>query len=67
MEIVIDLINQTVQDFRVKYQESGIENLAYLQSIENKCKIMFQVISVHDMLFFQFTVKSIEIGLFENL
>ena len=39
-EIVIDLINQTIQDFRVKYQESsiGLENLSYLQSIENKCK-----------------------------
>ena len=39
-EIIIDLINQTIQDFLVKYQESsiGIENLAYLQSIENKCK-----------------------------
>ena len=39
-EIIIDLINQVVQDFRVKYQESsvGFENLAYLQSIENKCK-----------------------------
>ena len=39
-EIIIDLINQTIQDFRVKYQESsiGFENLAYLQSIENKCK-----------------------------
>ena len=36
-EIIIDLINQTIQDFRVKYQESsiGFENLAYLQSIEN--------------------------------
>ena len=41
-EIIIDLINQTFQDFRVKYQESsiGFENLAYLQSIENKCKIV---------------------------
>ena len=40
-KIIIDLINQTIQDFRVKYQESsiGFENLAYLQSIENKCKI----------------------------
>ena len=39
-EIIIDLINQTIEDFRVKYQESsiGFENLAYLQSIENKCK-----------------------------
>ena len=39
-EIIIDQINQTIQDFRVKYQESivGFENLAYLQSIENKCK-----------------------------
>ena len=39
-EILIDLINQTIQDFRVKYQESsiGFENLAYLQSIENECK-----------------------------
>ena len=38
-KIIIDLINQAVQDFRVKYQESsfGFENLAYLQSIENKC------------------------------
>ena len=38
-EIIIDLINQAIQDFRVKYQESsiGFENLAYLQSIENKC------------------------------
>ena len=35
-EITIDVINQTIQDFRVKYQESsiGFENLAYLQSIE---------------------------------
>ena len=40
-EIVIDLINQTIQDLRVKYQESsiGYENLAYLQSIENKCEL----------------------------
>ena len=40
-EIIIDLINQTIQDFRVKYQESsiGFENLAYLQFIENKCKV----------------------------
>ena len=39
-EIIINLINQTIQDFRVKYQESSIGsgNLAYLQSIENKCK-----------------------------
>ena len=39
-EIIIDLINQAIQDFRVKYQESsiGFENLAYLQSIEKKCK-----------------------------
>ena len=38
-EIIIDLINQTIQDFRVKYQESsiGFENLVCLQSIENKC------------------------------
>ena len=38
-EIIIGLINQTIRDFRVKYQESstGFENLAYLQSIENKC------------------------------
>ena len=38
-EIIIDLINQAIQDFRVKYQKSsiGFENLAYLQSIENKC------------------------------
>ena len=41
-EIIIDLINQTNQDFRVKYQESsvGFENLAYLQSIENKCNAL---------------------------
>ena len=39
-KIIIDLINQAIQDFRVKYQESsvGFENLAYLQSTENKCK-----------------------------
>ena len=39
-EIIIDLINQTIQDFQVKYQESSIrfENLAHLQSIENMCK-----------------------------
>ena len=39
-EIIIDLINQTIQDMRVKYQESSIwfENVAYLQSIENECK-----------------------------
>ena len=38
-EIIVDLINQNIQDFQVKYQESsiGFENLAYLQSIENKC------------------------------
>ena len=38
-EIIVDLINQTIQDFRVKYQESriGFEDLAYLQSTENKC------------------------------
>ena len=37
-EIIIELIDQTIQDFRVKYQEPSIgsENLAYLQSIENK-------------------------------
>ena len=37
-EIIIDLINQAIQDFRVMYQESSIrfENVAYLQSIENK-------------------------------
>ena len=31
-EMIIDLINQTIQDFRVKYQESstGFKNLAYL-------------------------------------
>ena len=35
-EIIIDLINQAIQDFWVKYQESSIrfENVAYLQSIE---------------------------------
>ena len=40
IEIIIDLINQTIQDFRVKYQESsiGFENHAYVQSTENKCK-----------------------------
>ena len=40
-EIIIDLINQTIQDFRVKYQESsiGFENLACLQPIENRCKM----------------------------
>ena len=39
-EIIFDLINRIIQDFRVKYQESSIgsENLAHLQSIENKCK-----------------------------
>ena len=39
-EIIIDLINQAIQEFRSKYQESsiGFENLAYLQSIENKFK-----------------------------
>ena len=38
-EIIIDLINQAIQDFRVKHQESsiGFEKLAYLQSIESKC------------------------------
>ena len=36
-EIIIDLINQAIQDFRVKYR-IGFENLAYLQSIETKCK-----------------------------
>ena len=42
-ENIIDLINPTIQDFRVKYQESStvFENLAYLQSIENKCKVRF--------------------------
>ena len=40
-EIIIDLINQAIQDLWVKYQESsiGFENLAYLQSIENKCNV----------------------------
>ena len=50
-EIIIDLINQTIQDFRSKYQESsiGFENLAYLQSIENKCKkYQFELCSKHD-------------------
>ena len=39
-ETIIDLINQTIQDFRVKYQETsiGFENLACLQSIENMFK-----------------------------
>ena len=39
-EIIIDLINQAIQEFRVKYQESsiGFGNVAYLQSIENECK-----------------------------
>ena len=34
---------------RVKYQESSIgsENLAYLQSIENKCKNRIEVTEVH--------------------
>ena len=34
-EIIIDLINQTIQDFLVKYQESsiGFENLAYQGSV----------------------------------
>ena len=38
-EIIIDLINQAIQDFRVKYQESsiGFQNLACIQSIENEC------------------------------
>ena len=42
-EVIIDLIYQTIQDFRVKYQESsiGFENIAYLQSTENKCKIVY--------------------------
>ena len=42
-EIIIDLINQTIQYFRAKYQESsiGFENFAYLQSIENKCKSLY--------------------------
>ena len=42
-EIIIDLINQAFQDFRVKYQESsiGFENIAHLQSIENKCKLHY--------------------------
>ena len=37
-EIIIDLIDQAIQDFRVKYQESsiGFENLTYLHSIENE-------------------------------
>ena len=37
---IIGLINQAIQDFRVKCQESslGFENLACLQSIENECK-----------------------------
>ena len=41
-EIIIDLINQVIQDFRVKYQESstGFQNVAYLQSIENKCNVL---------------------------
>ena len=50
-EIIIDLINQTIQDFRVKYQESsiGFENLAYLQSIENKCNSEHAVaVFIHD-------------------
>ena len=39
--IITDLINQAIQDFRVKYQKSciGFENLVYLQSIENECNI----------------------------
>ena len=42
-EIIIDLIDQAIEDFWVKYQESsiGFENLAYLQSIENKCKLTY--------------------------
>ena len=41
-EIIIDMINQAIEDFWVKCQESsiGFENLAYLQSTENKCKIL---------------------------
>ena len=33
-------MSKKFRNFRVKYQESniGFENLAYLQSIENKCK-----------------------------
>ena len=44
-EIIIDLINQAIQDFRVKHQESsfGFENLAYLQSIENKSKNSYHI------------------------
>ena len=47
-EIIIDLINRTIQDFRVRYQESsiGFENLAYLQSIENKCNKFFDFITL---------------------
>ena len=43
--LIIDLSNQAIQDFWVKYQESSIrfENPAYLQSIENKCKIRHSV------------------------
>ena len=31
--------------YQVKYQESsiGFENIAYLQSIENKCKMMYNM------------------------
>ena len=41
IEIIIDIINQAIQDFRVKYQESSIrfENVAYVQSIESKCNL----------------------------
>ena len=42
-EITIDLIDQTIQDFRVKYQDwnIGFEILAYLQSIEDNGKILW--------------------------
>ena len=44
-KIIIELFDQTMQDFRVKYQEPSIgsENLAYLQSIENKCNCMDRI------------------------
>ena len=51
-QIIIDLINQTIEDFRVKYQESSIrfENLAYLQSIENKCNLIQTLLNPSQVL-----------------
>ena len=54
-------MSKKFRNFRIKYQESsiGFKNLAYLQSIENKCKVSFLRLNLKYLLNYARYEKSV--------